>query len=167
MRTSLSAAFSAALLPPGSDEIGISLLTIEHPSFSQIYRVCDNNEDVISNGETYKAYAFELAFIDETEGEIPSHAVVLDNTDLSIFEAIRTADATQSIKISHQFVLASDPDYNQLSRTIKYTVASIDVDEQSITGSLVLAVIGNESVPYFSASPAIWPGLVSLRGYTQ
>jgi hypothetical protein len=159
VRTSLTAAFKKALLPPESDEVGISLLDIEHVSFGQIYRICDNNQDIVSNGNTYTAYAFDIAFCDEIEGEVPSHNVVLDNTDPSIFQAIRSADARSRIKVTQRFVIASAPNTNQLKRPVVYRIADIEVDENAIVGSLILAVISNEQVPRYKYDDAHFPGL--------
>lgn len=166
MARSLTAALTSAILPPDGTEIGIMLLEIAHPSFSQTYRVCNNNENITSNvsgsSQVYSAYAFDIALVDEIEGEIPGQHVVIDNTDPSIFEAIRRSDSTRDITITQYFVTASEPNTNQLSRAIVYKVAEIEVDENVISASLVLAVVNQESVPYFSACPAFWPGLFSV-----
>lgn len=161
MSRSLTAAFASAILPPDSGEVGIMLLDIAHPSFST-YHICNNNEDITSNGVLYSAYAFDIALVDEIEGEIPGQHLVIDNTDPSIFEAIRRSDSTQDITITQQFVTASEPNTNQLSRSIVYKVAEIEVDENVIQASLILAVVNQESVPYFTACPAFWPGLFSV-----
>lgn len=161
MRTSLTAYFTRQLLMPNSDEVGISLLDINVDG--SLFYVCDNNEDITSNGIVYTAWAFDLAFCDEIEGEVPSHNVLLDNTDPSIFQAIRQASSRNRITLTHRFVIASDPNTNQLLRPITYKIADIEVDENNIIGSLILAVISHESVPRHAAVPAFWPGLAASR----
>lgn len=163
MRTALTALFTEKILSPNSDEVGISLLEIDCDSFDQTYRVCDNNEDVVSNGDTYTAWAFELAFCDEVEGEVPSNTLVIDNTDPAIFEAIRQADPRDEITITYRFVAASDPDTNQLGREIVYKVADFDVTASSIVASLVLAVISTEQLPRHAWTPSFVPGLFGGR----
>lgn len=163
MRTSLTSAFTRALLPPDCEEVGISLLDITSASLGTTYHICDNNEDIVSNGVTYSAWAFELAFCDETEGEIPSHSIVIDNTNPEIFRAIRSASARDRIEITHKFVIASDPDTNQLMRPIKYQVADIEVDEVSIVANLILAVVANENFPAHSWLPSWAPALFASR----
>lgn len=163
MARSLTAAFKAALISPDCDEVGITLLTISHASFSQTYYVCDNNEDITHNGQVYSAYAFDIAFVDEVEGEIPSQYLVFDNVDTTIFTAIQQLSSTEMITVTQKFIVASNPNTNLLSRTITYKVANVDVDELTVQASLILAVISNDAIPWLSATPAIWPGLAAAR----
>lgn len=163
MRTSITDYFKSQLFGVNSTEVGISLIDIACASFPQTYHVCDNNEDVTSNGVLYNKYAFEMAFVDEAEGEIPSNTVLLDNTDTTILEALLSADPRDDITITYRFIAASDPDYNQLGRDIVYTVSGWRVDESNITADLTLALIANEAFPAHGFYPATFPGLFGGR----
>jgi hypothetical protein len=164
MRTRLTAYFKSQLLGPDSGEVGVGLIDIylDGDLDTPAYRVCDNNEDITSNGNTYTAYAFELAFVDEMDGEIPAGNVVIDNTDPAILLAILQAAPNEDIILDYQFVIASDPDNNQLSRTVRYYMSEWHANEHSITGSLVLALINNENFPRYGFTPDKFPGLFGL-----
>lgn len=159
MRTSLTSYFRSQIIDPNSSEVGVGLLDISCPSFTETYYVTDNNEDIVSNGITYRKYAFELAFIDEADGEIPSSNLLLDSTDTTLLEALATMDPRDFVTISYQFVAASDPDTNQLLQPITYKLSQYTADEASIVGSLVLALLVHEQFPAHGWYPSLVPGL--------
>lgn len=156
---SLSALFKKSVLSTTSSEVGIMLLKISCASFPQTYYICDNNQDFVSNGITYTKWAFELAFCDEEEGQIPTSTVVIDNALPTVWEAIRSANIGDEITIEMQFVTASEPNTNQLLRTVKYIVSEVEADAINIVAQIVLATITNDSLPYHKITPSLWPGI--------
>ena len=90
------------------------LLTFITPS--ETIRVVNNNEDVISRGDTFIAYPFTIV-LDTDDGESqPEISLTIDNVDLMLMTAIRGILEPPRIKL--ELVLSSTPDI--VEKTIDY-----------------------------------------------
>lgn len=89
------------------DDTYIVLVTITHEDMSDIIRVANNNEDVISNGHTYIGFPFDISIPQEDDSP-PKGVLTVQNVDKRIGQAIEGLKVPPRIKI--EVVLASDPD---------------------------------------------------------
>jgi hypothetical protein len=77
------------------------------------------------------------------------------------------ANIRERVVVKHWFVIASDPNTNQLPREIAYQITDVTGNNQTIQAKLVLAVLQNEMFPFHSIVPAYWPGLFGGQGQVQ
>jgi hypothetical protein len=104
-----------------TDEIWLVLLTFSHPDLAALaidrpdigisdgeLRLVANDTDIVSNGRTFMAYAFEWIPPGQSEQGRDAARIRLDNVDRRIVEMIRLLKT--SPEVTAEIVLASDPD---------------------------------------------------------
>ncbi|WP_025324508.1 DUF1833 family protein [Deferrisoma camini] len=155
MRT-LSAAATRAITAQETGEAFLLLLTIDHPDLTQPIRVARNGEDVVSRGNTYTAYPFEIEIPEERGDRPPRVRLVLDNVDRQITEAIRPL--TSSPTVTLEVVLASSPDTVEAG-PYDFTIRNITYDAQVITAELAYEDVLNLRFPADRFTPNLFPGL--------
>lgn len=151
----ISNAFRAAVLGFTSDEVAASLLTISGDGFETI-RVCDNDSDITSNGELFKAWPFKLTLPGDREGA-PLARVTIANISQEIGEAIDTA--TPPIAITINLILASAPD--AMEKTfVGLELRGVTRDNLMIEGEIQSAQFVSEPYPFIRLTPGRFPGMV-------
>lgn len=124
-----SAAFKEAINKEASGEVFLYLLELSHPDLASTIRLVNNYEDIVSNGETYSASAFQFTPPTQGEGEYSPAQLLVDNTDRVLVESLRLI--TTPIKVNAKVVLASDTnvidwEYPELQlQNVSYNVNSI------------------------------------------
>ena len=78
-----------AVFAAETDELFITLLTLDHDDFDDPIRVNSSGADVTSNGDLYIAFPFSLVLPKEQEGVPPRAQLSIDNTDRRIVRALR------------------------------------------------------------------------------
>lgn len=153
MRT-LSNAAIAAMNAPQSGEVWLVLLTISNPSIETI-RVVNNNEDIVSRGNTYLAFPFEIELPGQDPDSPSSARLRIDNVDKRIVEAVRSISTPPIITI--EVVLASQPDTVEIGYT-DLTLRAVEYDVNSVRGELTFESIFSEPVT-LTMTPNRFPGL--------
>lgn len=154
MARTLSPAATAALHAQESGEVWLVLLTITNPGITTI-RVVNNTEDVVSRGNTYLAFPFEIDLPGQ-DADSPSTARLrIDNVDKRIVEAVRSITTPPVVTL--EVVLASQLDTVEISFT-NMTMRSVEYDADSVRGQLVFESIFTEPLTY-TITPNRFPGL--------
>jgi hypothetical protein len=146
-------------------EIWFYLVTIEHPDLPATLRFVARrkDEDVVSNGETYKAFPFEIAFPDSQPDQPPKSRVRIDaignpdDPDNDVISIVRGIKRGKPV-ISLQTVLQSNPDVVEASAP-GMLLASVDFDRLTIEGDLTYEDTLNEPYPGNSYNAVEWPGV--------
>jgi len=108
------------------------LLTLTSAS-GDVSRFVNNLEDVISRGDTYLAYPFEVTLAADDLDTRPQLALRIDNVDQAIIGHIRQSLAPPVATL--ELVLSASPDTVEMS--IGYLrLMNVTYDAQSITGVL-------------------------------
>lgn len=154
MPRSLSAAAIAALTAPQTGEVWLVLLTISNASMTTI-RVVNNTEDIVSRGNTYQAFPFEIELPGEDPDSPSSARLRIDNVDKRIVEAVRSISTPPEVTI--EVILASQPDTVEISYA-NLTLRSVEYDVDSVRGELVFESIFSEPVT-LTITPNRFPGL--------
>lgn len=111
-----------------TNEAFLFLLTITTPS--EVIRVVNNMEDIVSRGETYTAYPFSLSLPADTGDKQPNLQLVIDNTDQALVNAIRGFPKAPSVKV--ELIVSGSPDI--VEKSIDFLqVSSVSYDALSIT----------------------------------
>ncbi len=116
-----------------TNEAFFVLLTIT--DVNGVARFVNNNEDVVSRGETYMAYAFGITLPSQSSEEAPSVRLTIDNVDRQITQFIRSMLEPPTVKI--ELVLSSALDV--VERSIDFMrLTNVTYDALSVSGTLVL-----------------------------
>lgn len=144
-----------AWLPEGN--LPFVLLKIDHASFSAPIRVVNNNENVVSNGETFLKYPFRITLPNKLDNAPPTARLEIDNVSREIGQAIRLADSPPTVEIS--VIRREDPDTLEIALQ-PMSLQNASVDALVVSGDLVYENLSQEPFPAITYSPAEYPGLV-------
>jgi hypothetical protein len=127
-----------------SDDPWLVLLEIAHPTWATPFRMVDNTVDVVSNGDTYIAWPFDLVMGDDDGEHLPEIKLTIDNVDRALVEIIRTTVNPPVMAI--QIVLASQIDTVEvLIRDL--TLREVEYDAQTITWTLYAESLADQRYP--------------------
>jgi len=144
VRNLSSSALNSMMNGTESDAVWLVLLELSHPSLVIPYRLVNNTEKIVSNGEDYIAYPFEIILSADDGTKLPEIQLTIDNVDRSLVETIRTL--AEPPKISIKVVLASQPDIVEIE--IQHMVLrEVTYDQYRITGTLYADDILNARFP--------------------
>lgn len=105
---SLSAAALVSAHMQETGEVWLVLLTISHPSIATPLRFANNTQSVMSRGELFVAFPFEVELPSSEQDTIGEARLRIDNVDRMIVDTIRTILSPPDLKF--EIVLASQPD---------------------------------------------------------
>lgn len=138
-----------------SSEVWLVLLTISHATMSTPIRLVNNNEDVVSRGNTYIAFPFEIELPGEDPDQPPKATLRIDNVDRRVVQTLRSITSPPTITL--EVILASAPNTVEVSFT-NMTLRSAQYDVTSISGELTFDAIYTEPVT-LTMTPSRFPGL--------
>lgn len=152
----LSSVARRALFAQETDQVFLLLLTIAHPSLTASIRCVDNTEDIVSRGETYIAFPFEITLPDERDETPPRMRLRIDNVDRSIVQAVRTIQSPPTITL--EVVLAASPSTIE-ARFDGFQLRQTTYDALTVEGDLEAEAVLSEPFPAGSFIPSDFPGL--------
>jgi hypothetical protein len=146
-----------AMLAQETGEVFLVCITLSHSSFAQPYLLVSDQKPLVRTAGTFQPFAFGIKFPDESEDQLPSVQMILDNVDPAILSAIRTIGAERpSVKV--EAVLASQP--NTVEAQFTFAILSIDYNAATITGTLGFEEdVLNTPFPSGTYTPTNSPGL--------
>lgn len=156
MRDSLSATYKEAASHQETEECPIVLLTITHDQLPSPIRVCNNGEDIISNGETFLACPFDIELPDDAEGKVPGAKLSIANVDRQIVNALRTI-TTRAI-VTLQVILASTPDVIEATYPELELIVA-DWNALTVSADLAWDALAGEPYPYLKMTPNTTAGV--------
>ncbi len=143
-----------ALLGLEPNEVVVILLTIEHPAIQPI-RVTNDNVDLVSNGNTFLAYPFNITLPSDTE-DVGVAELQIANVDRSIIEAVEAM--TDPANCTVQVVLASTPDNIEYEWS-NLVIRNVTADDVSVTAIIGAAPIDAMPYPPMRVTQRDFPGL--------
>lgn len=156
MARSLSSAARQALFAQQTGEAIIILLTLSEASLPAPIRVCTAGEDIVSNGETYQAFPFEITMPDDTDEAPPTVRLTIDAVDRRIIEAVRAAEG--AIAVQMQIVFSSNLDQVEVMPG-EFKLTEVEYSALSVEGTLSFEDILSEPYPADTFTPAKFPGM--------
>lgn len=136
-------------------EAWIVLMTVEHDDLMDDIRVCNNNENVLSNGKTFIALPFEIELPGADPEAPPRARVRIDNIDRLIVDTLRAIASPPTVRL--QVVLASQPDVIEADFD-GLVLRNAEFDAGTVSGDLEFEYILAEPVAV-SMTPAVLPAL--------
>jgi hypothetical protein len=138
-----------------TDQVWLCLIEIQHPNLSTPYRIVNNTEDVISNGNTYLKAAFNLTLPDDVD-EAPSVNIEIDNVDRLIVDLARSVSSPATVYLT--VVLADTPNIAEAG-PFEMRLVRVGYDRFKVSGTLIYEDVLNEQFPARTFNPARYPGL--------
>ena len=116
----------------------------------------NNTVDIVSQGETYIAYPFEIALPDEDAESVARVTLRIDNVDREIVKSLRSISSPLSVGL--EVVMAASPDTVEAG-PFNMTLVSAEYDALTVTGELAFEDVLNEPFPGHAYVPSDYPGL--------
>jgi hypothetical protein len=117
-------------------ETPIVLLEITHPQLSQTIRLVQDNQDIVSNGNSYVAMSFNLKRQADIQGELPKVTLTVQNIGRSLVKWIDQSGGGKDAVVLAKIVRRSDPDV--IEETITLGVERVSITMLSVVFSLVV-----------------------------
>jgi hypothetical protein len=146
----------AALYANETDQVFITLITIDHENLSPPIRVCNDAVDLVSRGETFVAMPFEDEKPGDDDSGVAAGSITIQNVSLEITQAIRSISTRPSVLI--EMVRAAAPDVVEMS------FPDMEIREVTWNSLTVTAPVGvenflDEPYPKDSFTPGLFPGV--------
>jgi hypothetical protein len=156
----LSETLKLAGFASGTSEVFAVLVEITHDDLDAPIRLTSNGADLMSGGNLYTAYPFEIALPPDTNEQIPKTTVRFGNADLRITQALRSIETPPTMNVS--VVLASDPDTVEIG-PIPFVLRDASYDEVVVEATLSFERIYQLRFPCLAMTPITSPGLFGSR----
>lgn len=135
MARDLSNRLRQQLFQPFRDEEIKVLLEINHSSFSAPLRFVSDVDDLVSNGETYTAFPFEINLPTDDENE-PGATVRIENVDDRIGTTLLNLN-TDPVTVDIKVVLRSTPDVIEAEWS-EFELVDVEITGIFVSGRLVV-----------------------------
>lgn len=150
MARGISANAKREIIKLHSDKAELHLLTIDHADLSQPIRLVNNNEDVVSNGNTFVAFNYRITFpVDDPDRE-PSVVLTVDNVDRAITDALLSISSPASVTI--QTIISDDPDTIEIE-TSDLILRVADYNALEVSGTIAVDDILSQAFPAHQYTP--------------
>lgn len=138
-------------------DLHLVLLTIAHPDLPAPIRVVNNTENVISNGQTYVAFPFNISLPESRDDAPPRAHLSISNVSQEIGQAIRSIVDPPFVTI--RVIRQATPDVvEMIHQGLRLT--GVSYNASAVSGDLVREDFVVEPYPAVTYSPAEFPGLV-------
>ena len=139
-----------------TEDVWLFLLTISHADLPSELRFVDNTVNIVSRGNTYTAFPFELELPSSTDRGPPAARLRIDNVSREIGEVLRSVGSPVTVKI--EVVRAAVPDMVEAAFE-GFKLRNVEVTALEVTGTLMQEDIVTEPYPAHAFTPASFPGL--------
>lgn len=144
MPRNLSALATSSVQSIETGEVFLLLLEIKHSTLTTPYRLVNNTEKIVHQGNDYIAYPFNIELAADDGDKLPEVRLTIDNVDRSLVQAIRSLSTPPEITL--KLVIASQPDTVELTIT-DLILRAVTYDAYKITGTLYAEDILNSRFP--------------------
>ena len=145
-----------ALFAPQTDKVFLTLVTITHTGPSSPLRFVNNNVSIMSNGENFLPFPFEVTLPPAVADELVVAKLRIDNIDRGITSALRTVSTAPIVTL--EVVLSNDPDNRQLG-PLTFTWRTASFDASVVEGDLLFEELLSEPYPGDRVTPSTFPSV--------
>ena len=129
-----SGALKSSLISVNNVDVPIYLLEISHPALAVPVRICNDNEDIVSNGNIYRACPFNITFPNDSDSEVPRAQLELDNVGRQLVTWIEQTNGAEGTTVTMKLIQKSNPDL--IESDIELSFSSINVTPLKISGTV-------------------------------
>ena len=155
MRT-LSSADIQAMNASETGQAYLCLIKISHPNLPLPITVTSDAVPTVSNGVTFVPFPFVFQIPDDRADQLPIAKLQIDNTDLSIINAIRSV-GNVPLTVQMQIVLAATP--NTIEAQWTMNMRNVNWDAAQVTMDLRFDEILDEPFPGDLVTPSTLPAV--------
>ena len=112
----------------------VYLVEITHPDLGATVRLARDTQDLISNGNTYTAIAFDITLPDDLQNSLPRAQFRIDNVGRELTQWIDTSSGGRGAQVRVMQVMRSDPDVIEYDVTLD--LMSVKQNGAHISGEL-------------------------------
>jgi len=152
----LSSEATKAVIAPETEKVFLHLLTIEASGGAALHFV-DNNQNITSRGIEYFAAGFNIILPEQTDGVPRPCRLAIDNTDLSIFQAIKQA-VGQEVFATVCVIMADTPDVYERG-PLKYRLRNVRASKETIEGEVYDFYLLDRKFPRDTYTPEDFEGM--------
>jgi len=152
----ISQAAVAAVTAPETEKVFLHLLTVE-TSGGAALRFVDNNQNITSRGNEFSAAGFSLILPEQTDNAPRPCRLAIDNTDVSIFQAIKQA-VGQDVFVTVCVIMADTPDIYERG-PLKYRLRNVRASKEAIEGEVYDFYLLDRKFPKDTYTPEDFEGM--------
>ena len=145
-----------AAMAQQTDEVLVVLLKFDQDAWSSPVYVCNNSQNVISGGQTYLTFPFEISLPDQKDGKEPTSSVSISLIDQQLVVLLRSIQEPPTVTLS--VVLASTPNTIEYG-PIDLTATDVKITKDTASMSLRFDPFGAEPFPWMRFTPEYFPGM--------
>lgn len=134
----------------------ILLVEIEEEHTGTVLRYARNNEDVVSNGETYEAATIEFSLPGYGE-EIRPVSMTVSNVNRAPGRALVLS--SERIMVRLMVIDYASPDTYLEDTQDLLAIVDADIDQQTVEARLISVIDWQSPVPFFKTTQGMFPGL--------
>ena len=131
------------------------LLEITHPQLAVPVRVVNDNQDLVSNGNTFTAMAFRISLPDDVAQQMPRAQLAIDNVGRELTQWLEASNGGQGAQVRVMQVMRDTPnvieaDYTLDLLNVKQTVFEVTADlgyEDTLGRPALVATYRPENTP--------------------
>ena len=150
-----TAALKQLLFAEEMDEAIILLLTLNHSELATPIRVCSDAVDVISRGNTFISFNFNIILPLESGDTPPRAKLQIDNVDRQIIQTIRSISSAPQLTV--EIVRSGDLDTIE-AQFLDFTLDNVTYNAMTVAGDLSFEDFLREPYPADTFDPARFPG---------
>jgi hypothetical protein len=156
MSNTISPELLAQMYGQESGDPFLMLVTLSHADFISTQRLCNNNVDIISRGNTYTAFPMKIS-LPMDDGETAREVKIdFDNVGRELIDEIRSI--TTPINVVIEMVLASNPSQVQISLE-ELQIKNISYNKSKISARLFMDSFLNTAMTSEQYTPQNFPGI--------
>jgi len=152
----LSSADIQAMNASETGQAYLCLIKISHPNLPLPITVTSDAVPTVSNGVTFVPFPFVFQIPDDRADQLPIAKLQIDNTDLSIINAIRSV-GNVPLTVQMQIVLAATP--NTIEAQWTMNMRNVNWDAAQVTMDLRFDEILDEPFPGDLVTPSTLPAV--------
>lgn len=155
MPNQLSAQLLSQIFAQESPDPFLTLITISHTTFDNIYLV-NNSRSIVSRGNTYAPFPVTLTLPVDDGERGRELSMEFDNVSLELIGKFRSV--TKDLRVKIEMILASIP--NEVQIAIEdLTIQSISYNKMRISAKLILDNFLNTEISSERYGPSNFPGM--------
>lgn len=135
----------------------VYLLTITHADLVNPLRFTNNSSDVISNGEIYQAWPFDISLPDQGDEKVPRAQIVFDAVDNNIITVLREIESPPLLTIS--IIEIDTPDVIEKTFTNMIVTGQAYLSDYTVSLTIGMLDIGAERAQNLRFDKVKFPGL--------
>lgn len=154
--SNLSPELIAQLYAQESGDPFLTLITLNHPTFTSPIRLVNNSVNIVSRGNTFLAFPMKIRLPADDGETSREFQLEMDNVSLQLIESVRSI--TTSMDMTLEMILASIPDEVQISID-ELKVHTITYNKTKIVAKVALDNFLNVEMTSERYGPQNFPGL--------